>query len=102
MLGKMAAVARVHNLGTYPETGYKIAYEELPLSTDEMEAARTQAEWDLAQGFVSKPRVYARRHGISVDDAVIELRKVQAENALIEPEEEAPEPSEPTDATADD
>lgn len=94
MLGKMAAIARVHGLGTYPETGYSIAYEELPLSTDEMEAARAQAEWDLAQGFVSKPRIYARRHGVSVDDAVVELRKVQEENARVAPPEDEPDDEE--------
>jgi len=88
MLGKMAAVARAHGLGTFPESGYSIAYEEVPLSSDEMEAMRTQAEWDLQQGFVSKPRLYARRHGISVEDAIAELRKVQAENAMIEPPED--------------
>lgn len=83
MLRKMAAMMRIHGLGTYPETGWKITYQQLPLSAEEQAAARDEDDWNLAKGFESAPSIYARRYGVSIDDAVVALNRVAAENALV-------------------
>lgn len=109
MLRKMAAMMRVHGLGTYPETGWKITYQQLPLSAEEQEAAREEDDWNLEKGFESAPSIYARRYGVSLEDAVIALNRVAAENAMVgaqppapasappPPPTEPPAPAEPPD-----
>lgn len=53
-----------------PEYGYRVAYETLPPSLEEMKGDREQIEWEETRGLVSPLDAYRRLHpGASADDA---------------------------------
>lgn len=86
-----AALARISGVGDWPETGWTISYQRIPLSADEAQAQREQELHDKSLGLISTVDIYLRRNpGQSRADAIAYLRRVAEEEAMIRPE-----PSEP-------
>jgi hypothetical protein len=89
-------VARVGGLGDYPETGYTIAYYQLPRTAHEKRDRREEQDWELAHGLISLIDVYMERNpGSTRADAERELARVQADRELAEPGSPAPAPPPP-------
>ena len=83
-LGILEISAKVLNGATstkYPETGYSISYPSLPLSSGEVAAQTTDIVTKIAHGLMSKVDGYMRLHpGLSREQAVLELQRIQREN----------------------
>jgi hypothetical protein len=104
-----AVVCRLHELGAFPESGYTIAYQQIPRTPDEEQNRRDRLQWELDNGLISKLDVYVQLNpGTIRDDAVRALRQVEADAAELEPDppaapagdEMAPD-DEPDDDTGD-
>lgn len=81
---KMAALARLAGIGDWPEVGYSISYQQIPLSPDEEQAQRDQEDHDKGLGLISTVDLWLRRHpGQSREEAILHLRRVREEDALL-------------------
>jgi len=84
-LAVLEVSARVLNAATgssYPESGYAIEYPSLPLSEGEVKAQREDILAKRAAGLLSTVDAFMRLHpGITREQAVIELQRIQRENA---------------------
>jgi hypothetical protein len=66
---------------TFPEEGYRIAYEAIPPSAEERKAEREHLMELLAGGLISRVDVYRQLHpGTSEADAAAALEKIQRTN----------------------
>lgn len=94
-LGVAAMIARLGDLGTYPETGYTIAYRQIPRTPTEQRERREELTWQLERGLVSEVDVYVELNpGATREDAIRALRQVAEDRAavrLAEPGDEDPE-----------
>jgi hypothetical protein len=82
----VAAVAAAMNreIGrvVYPEYGWSVLYQELPLSPDELEARRRNVRELLADGLLSRVEAFRELNpGLSEAAARAELAKIDAERA---------------------
>jgi hypothetical protein len=83
-----AMVCRLHELGSFPEAGYTIAYQQIPRTPDEEANRRDRLQWELDNGLISKLDVYTQLNpGTIRDDAIRALRQVEADAAELEPDE---------------
>jgi hypothetical protein len=57
----------------YPESGYEVHYQSLPLSPAEREARRKDVLERLAAGLVSRVDAYAELHDVSREEAAVRL-----------------------------
>lgn len=81
---KIAALARLAGVGDWPEIGYSISYQQIPLSPDEEQAQRDQEDHDKGLGLTSTVDLWLRRHpGQSREEAILHLRRVREEDALL-------------------
>jgi hypothetical protein len=81
---KLSALARIAGVGVWPEEGWSISYQQIPLSPDEEAAQREQEDHDKGLGLVSTVDLWLRRHpGQSREEAVLHLRRVREEEALL-------------------
>lgn len=65
----------------FPEDGYRVVYEGLPPSPEEVVAARAQADWETTQGLSSPVSVYMRLHpGTPPEAAADEIVRTQIES----------------------
>lgn len=82
----LEVTAKVLNRATgtsYPEAGLSVAYPSLPLSTAEIQAQREDVLAKVQAGFLSRVDGYVRLNpGLSREQAMQELRRIQAENAM--------------------
>jgi len=93
-----AMVARLGGLGVFPESGYTIAYRQIPRSPTEQQERRDELTWQLDQGLVSRVDVYVELNpGTTRDDAIAALRQVQEDEAKIAP----PKPNAPLPSNLD-
>lgn len=85
----LATSAKVLNRATgtrYPESGYSITYPALPLSSEEVRSQREDVLAKIDAGLMSKVDAYMRLHpGLTRDQAIGELRRIQTENAMFAP-----------------
>lgn len=80
-----AMVCRLHDLGSLPESGYTIAYQQIPRTPDEEANRRERLQWELDNGLISKLDVYTQLNpGTIREDAVRALRQVEADTAEME------------------
>jgi hypothetical protein len=83
------ATAKLLNAATgssYPESGYSLSYPSLPLSSAEQAALRDDLLAKIEAGLMSKVDAYMRLHpGLTRDQAIAELRRIQTENASFMP-----------------
>ena len=64
---------------SYPERGYNIAYQEIPLSPQELEARRAHVLESMAAGLMSRVEAYIHLHpGISETQAAADLADIDA------------------------
>jgi hypothetical protein len=83
-LKKLAALARLAGVGDWPEEGWSISYQQIPLSPDEEKAQREQETHDKDLGLISSVDLWLRRHpGQSREEAVLHLRRVREEEAAL-------------------
>lgn len=83
-LKKLSALARLAGVGDWPEDGWSISYQQIPLSPEEEAAQRDQETHDKGLGLVSTVDLWLRRHpGQSREEAVLHLRRVREEEALL-------------------
>ena len=83
-LKKLAALARIAGVGDWPEEGFSISYQQIPLSPDEEKAQREQETHDKDLGLISSVDLWLRRHpGQSREEAVLHLRRVRKEEAAL-------------------
>lgn len=69
---------------SYPETGYEVIYRQIPLSSSEKEAHRTDIFDRLERGFISPAQAKAELEpGLSVAQAAKELARVRSIRAVI-------------------
>jgi hypothetical protein len=81
---KISALARLAAVGDWPESGYSISYQQIPLSPDEEQAQRDQEDHDKGLGLISTVDLWLRRHpGQSREEAVLHLRRVREEDLLL-------------------
>lgn len=81
----LALSAKVLNAATdtvYPESGYSISYPSLPLSAEEVRSLREDLLAKVAAGLMSKVDAHMRLYGTTRDQAVLELQRIQRENAM--------------------
>jgi hypothetical protein len=91
---KAAALLRLAGVATYAETGWSLNYAIIPLGPDEAAAEREQNDWDVEHGLVSVVDLYLRRNPTRTRaEAVADLRRIKAENAMFD---EPTEPQQPT------
>jgi hypothetical protein len=73
----LSAILLNRTTGTnYPESGYEIVYQEIPLSPQELEARRTHAIELLDRGLMSDAMAYAYIHNVSESQAVDDLARI--------------------------
>ena len=83
-LKKIAALARLAGVGDWPESGWSISYQQIPLSPDEEKAQREQEDHDKSLGLISTVDLWLRRHpGQSRAEAVLHLRRIREEETLL-------------------
>jgi len=83
-LKKIAALARLAGVGDWPEGGWSISYQQIPLSPDEERAQREQEDHDKSLGLISTVDLWLRRHpGQSRAEAVLHLRRIREEETLL-------------------
>jgi len=83
-LKKLAALARLAGVGDWPEEGWSISYQQIPLSPDEQKANREEEDHDKALGLVSTVDLWLRRHpGQTREEAILHLRRVREEEAAL-------------------
>jgi hypothetical protein len=83
-LKKLAALARLAGVGDWPEEGWSISYQQIPLSPDEEKAQREQEDHDKSLGLVSTVDLWLRRHpGQTREEAILHLKRVRDEEALL-------------------
>lgn len=82
MLGKSAAMSnRAMGSTAYPESGYSLIYNGLPMTTQEMQDGLEQHERMIAMGLESKVDAYIEKFpGTSRDDAIEALVMIAKEN----------------------
>lgn len=84
-LEMLSVSAKVLNGATgsrFPESGYSVSYPSLPLSSEEVKSQREDILAKIGAGLMSKVDAYIRLHpGLTRDQAVIELQRIQRENA---------------------
>lgn len=79
-----AMVCRLHELGAFPESGYTIAYQQIPRTPDEEANRRERLQWELANGLISQLDVYVQLNpGATREDASAALRLVEEDQAAI-------------------
>jgi len=62
----------------YPESGYEIVYQEIPLSPQELEGRRKHAIELLDKGLMSDAQAYAYIHNVSEAQAIEDLAEIAA------------------------
>lgn len=99
LIRKIAALARVHGLGTYPDEDiYDVSYSLISKTSDELQAEREEEDFELQHGLTSTVALYMKRKGVDRPTAIRELKRVQADEAeLMAPGTGAP----PVPPTAD-
>jgi len=90
-----AALARVHGLGVYPETGYRVTYSLISKTSDELAAERDEEDFELQHGLTSTVALYMKRKGVDRPTAIRELKRVQADEAELAATEARPVPVPP-------
>jgi hypothetical protein len=109
MVRVVAAVLRSAGIPA-PDEGYAITYAEIPLGANEMRAQSEQIDARIKRGTASRVDAYLLENpGITREQAIEALRRIRAEEMLIEGEapeaeveEPEPQPPEPeTDVEAD-
>lgn len=104
LIRKLAALARVHGLGDYPDDDvYSVSYSMIEKTSDEMQSAREEQDFELQHGLTSKVELLMKRRGIDRETAIQELKRVQQDERELEvvegPEEVAN--TEPTTGASD-
>ena len=86
-------------LGTnYPESGYRIQYESIPLSPNELEAQRKDLIEKMGAGLLSPVDAYmALNPGIDRPEAIFRLQEIRAETTMLAAPEVDMEEELPTD-----
>lgn len=70
---------------SYPEFGYRVAYQGLPPSPEEQQATRDQNDWDVLNDQASPIDVYIREHpGATESDARDAIVKARIDGLLLE------------------
>lgn len=87
LIRKVAALARVHGLGDFPDDDvYDVQYSMIERTSDELASAREEEVHELEHGLMSKVELYMRRKGVDRETAIRELRRVQEDEAALVPE----------------
>lgn len=77
-----AALASAAGIADWPATGWIIEYTSIPLSPEEAQAERDEDTWQKEQGLKSRIDLWLGRHpGATRDDAIVALKRVQADEA---------------------
>lgn len=85
MIRKAAIVHNAHAGTDFPEDGYSITYQRIPLSPQEEEGNREEDSWSLDQGLKSRVEVYQERHpGTNRAAALEALARVARDEAELE------------------
>ena len=82
-LSRIAALLNTYKGTTYPETGYRMRYPGLPLSSDERAARLEEARGEIALGVASLVDVVmAKNPGWTRDEAAAHLELIQQERRM--------------------
>ena len=85
LIGKTAAMVNRFRGTSYPESGYRITYDSIPASAEEIAEGRAQSDWEAAQGLASPISVYARLHpGTEPDEAANAIVALRLEAMALE------------------
>jgi len=96
LLEVSAALANRHLGTSYPETGYRVQYQSIPLSPNELEAQREDLIAKMDAGLLSPVDAYmALNPGIDRPEAIFRLQEVRAETLAMRSTVE--DPSRPAD-----
>jgi len=84
-LVSISAILANRQFGTsYPEGGYRIQYESIPLSPNELEAQREDLIKKMEAGLLSPVDAYmALNPGIDRPEAIFRLQEIRAETAML-------------------
>lgn len=85
VLLEVSAILANRQFGTsYPEAGYRIQYESIPLSPNELEAQREDLIAKMEVGLLSPVDAYmALNPGIDRPEAIFRLQEIRAETAAL-------------------
>ena len=82
LLSISAAIANRSDLGSFPESGYRLEYRALPKTADEAKKEAEFLDAEVEGGNMSRIEAYKRRHpGITDAQAEKELLEIKAINA---------------------
>jgi hypothetical protein len=82
LLAMVAAISNRATGSTYPEDGYRLAYEAIPMSAEERQSAREDMLARIAAGLLDKVSAYVAEHpGVSRVDAERALEEIARINA---------------------
>jgi hypothetical protein len=90
LVAKTAALLNRIRGTSYPESGYRVIYESLPPTPDELESQRKQLEFEIAANMLSSIDVYRRLHpGVEADDARAAIISARLANLAMDRDFEA-------------
>lgn len=83
LVTKSAAVLNAATGSRWAEMGHTIGYPSLPMSADEVKSQREDLLAKVGAGLMSKVDAFMRLHpGMTREQAITELQRIQRENAL--------------------
>jgi hypothetical protein len=86
LVGKSAAMLRIAGGESYPETGYTVTYQGVPLSLDERRAHLDELQTEIDLGLLSVVSAYQRRNpGTTEAEARAALAEIQQQNRALGP-----------------
>lgn len=96
LIRKIAALARVHGLGDYPdEDVYTVSYSMIERTSDELQTQREEEDFERKHGLISTVEQYMRRRGVDRETAIRELKRVRDDERELERDEPRPAPPPP-------
>lgn len=85
LIGKSAAMLRIAGGESYPESGYTVTYQGVPLSLDERRAHLDELQTEIDLGLLSVVSAYQRRNpGTTEAEARAALAEIQQQNQRFE------------------
>jgi hypothetical protein len=86
LIGKSAAMLRIAGGESYPESGYTVTYQGVPLSLDERRAHLDEIQTEIDLGLLSVVSAYQRRNpGTTEAEARAALAEIQQQNRALGP-----------------
>ena len=93
-----ACLVNRHTGSSYPESGYRVQYQSIPLSPNELQAQREDLIAKMDAGLISPVDAYmALNPGIDRPEAIFRLQEIRAETLALSAPDVQMDPEEPDD-----